>query len=159
MKKAFIIGVIITIANIFSFNLKAQSSSDIEIIGSFYDLKLYENESWDLNTGKYTPFTITGQVSNVIIGISADKSSRCLEVSFLHNMIIKQFNRVIKIKTFGDTGNSIFFDCLLDDHSVLSIQYQVNEEIAYIDYQNMDVVALECRCKWNELKKFCNLWY
>lgn len=157
MKKTFLFAIIIAIGNVFS--LMAQSSSDIDIIGSFYDLKLYENESYDLNTGEYTPFTITGQVPNVVIGISADKSRLSLDVSFLHNMVIKQLNRIVKIKTFGDTGNSIYFVCTLDDYTEMSIQYQVNEGIAYISYQNMDVVALECRCKWNELKRFCNLWY
>lgn len=157
MKKTFLIAFFLVIANLLT--LKAQNASDIDIIGSFEDLKLYEYEFYDLNTGENTPFRITGQMPNVSVVISADKSSRTLDVFFTHNMQIKQLNRVTRIQTNANIGTVIFFTCTLDDNTEFSIQYQVYEGIAFISYQNMDVVTSKFRCKWDELSRLCNQWY
>lgn len=157
MKNTFLIAFILVISNLIT--IKAQNTSDIDIIGSFEDLKLYEDEFYDLNTGEYTPFKITGQMPNVSVVISADKSSRTLDVFFTHNMQIKQLNRVTRIQTDADIGTVIFFTCTLDDNTEFSIQYQVHEGIAYVNYQDMAVVTSKFRCKWNELSRLCNQWY
>ena len=96
---------------------------------------------------------------NVAIAISADKSNRSLDVFFSHNIIIQRLNQVIKIQRMVDIGSVVFFSCTLDDYTNFDIQYQVDEGIAYIYYQNMAVVTSKFRCKWNELKRLCNQWY
>ena len=157
MKKEFIIIVIITIANIFSLN--AQTSSNIDILGTFEDLKLYEDEYYNLNTGEYIPFTITGNMPNVSIDISTDNFNRYLEVSLWHNRVIQRLNRITKIRTFKYPYNTIFFVCSLDDNTELSIQCQLNEGITFIYYQNLEVVSLDYKCNWSTLKQLCNQWY
>ncbi len=157
MKKTFILAIIILITNVFS--AEAQSSSNIDFLGIFEDLKTYEEEYYDLNTGEYVPFMITGNMPNVSIDISTDKSKRRLEVSFWHNRTIQRLNSITKIRTFKYTFNTIFFVCSLDDNTELSIQCQLNEGIAFIYYQNLAVVSLDYECKWSTLKKLCNQWY
>lgn len=157
MKRIFFISLIMVLFS--ALSTKAQNPSDIIIVGTFDDLKLYEVAELDLNTGKSTPFAITGQMPNVSIVISADKATRSLDVFFSHNIEIKQLNDVIKITRFADIGNSIFFSCILDDRTEFSIQCQVNEGKAFIWYQGMDVASFKYKCNWNLLKNICNQWF
>lgn len=157
MKKTFIIAIILVIANLFT--LKAQNASNIDFLCTFGDLKIYEEESYDLNTGEYVPFTITGHVPNCTIDITTDNSRRVLEVSFWHNREIQQLNTITQIKKFAYPYNTIFFICTLDDNTELSIQCQPKEKIAFIFYQDLEVVSLDYECKWGRLKQLCNQWY